>query len=402
MCGLYRSWRGGDLFREIRNLTVAWGGVVVSLIILAFMTKDSAIFSRVWIGSWALSGWGLLIIFHISIRIFLRWVRQRNFNVRRVAIIGAGELGKKVAHNIQSSPWTGLKVVGFYDDNADLHGQKIEGIKVKGTPARLARLSTRPVLDEVWLALPLRAEHRVREILHDLRHSTATVRFVPDIFGFRLLNHSIMEVAGVPVLDLTSSPMYGLNRIIKAIEDKVLALMILAVISPLMLTFAIGVKLSSPGPVFYRQKRVGWNNRPFTMLKFRSMPINAESQTGPVWANADDCRKTRFGSFLRRTSLDELPQFINVLKGDMSIVGPRPERPIFVKKFKEEVPDYMKKHMVKAGITGWAQVNGWRGNTDLCKRIEYDMYYIENWSLWFDLRIIFRTLFTGLVHKHAY
>jgi putative colanic acid biosynthesis UDP-glucose lipid carrier transferase len=169
-----------------------------------------------------------------------------------------------------------------------------------------------------------------------------------------------------------------------------------------MLLIAVGVKLSSPGPVFYRQERIGWNGKPFGMLKFRSMPVDAEEESGPRWASADDHRPTRFGSLLRRTSLDELPQFINVLKGEMSIVGPRPERPVFVHKFKDEVPDYMKKHLVKAGITGWAQVNGWRGNTDLSKRIEYDLYYIENWSLWLDIKIILMTLLPANIQKNAY
>jgi putative colanic acid biosynthesis UDP-glucose lipid carrier transferase len=173
-------------------------------------------------------------------------------------------------------------------------------------------------------------------------------------------------------------------------------------ISPLMLVLAAAVKLSSPGPVFYRQERMSWNNKTFWMLKFRSMPVDAEQGTGAVWAKAGECRATRVGAFLRKTSLDELPQFLNVLKGDMSIVGPRPERPVFVHKFKQEIPAYMKKHMVKAGITGWAQVNGWRGSTDLCKRIECDLFYIENWSLWFDIKIVFLTLFKGFVHRNAY
>jgi putative colanic acid biosynthesis UDP-glucose lipid carrier transferase len=169
-----------------------------------------------------------------------------------------------------------------------------------------------------------------------------------------------------------------------------------------MLLIAIGVKLSSRGPVFYRQERVGWNNRKFIMLKFRSMPVEAESKTGPVWAKPGEKRATRFGALLRKTSLDELPQLINVLKGDMSLVGPRPERPDFVEVFKEQVPNYMKKHMVKAGITGWAQVNGWRGDTDLKQRIEHDLYYIQHWSVWFDLEIALRTLVFGFVSKNAY
>jgi putative colanic acid biosysnthesis UDP-glucose lipid carrier transferase len=182
----------------------------------------------------------------------------------------------------------------------------------------------------------------------------------------------------------------------------VLAWIILLLFGPVMIAIAIGIKLTSPGPVLYREERVGWNNRPFEMLKFRSMPLNIEAQSGPIWARAGENRATSFGAFLRRTSLDELPQFINVLKGEMSIVGPRPERPAFVDKFKDEVPHYMKKHMVKAGITGWAQVNGWRGDTDLNKRIEYDLYYILNWSVWFDLRIAVQTVFMGFFNKNAY
>lgn len=201
--------------------------------------------------------------------------------------------------------------------------------------------------------------------------------------------------------DLSTTPMTGVNALVKWCEDKVLASLILVSISPLMFLLAAGVKLSSPGPIFYRQERVGLNNQPFEMLKFRSMPIDAESE-GIQWGRSASKVNFRFGHFIRRTSLDELPQFLNVLKGDMSIVGPRPERPMFVEQFKEEIPDYMKKHLVKAGITGWAQVNGWRGDTDLATRIEYDLYYIENWSLWFDLKIIFMTIFKGFINKHAY
>ncbi len=196
--------------------------------------------------------------------------------------------------------------------------------------------------------------------------------------------------------------MQGHARLLKAVEDRALAAGILLMIAPLMAMIAVAVKLSSPGPVFYRQERMSWNNRTFQMLKFRSMPVDAETGSGAVWAKAGENRATRVGAFLRRTSLDELPQFINVLKGDMSIVGPRPERPVFVHKFKHEIPAYMKKHMVKAGITGWAQVNGWRGSTDLHKRIECDLFYIENWSLWFDIKIVIMTLFKGFVHKNAY
>jgi len=196
--------------------------------------------------------------------------------------------------------------------------------------------------------------------------------------------------------------MDGLNRWLKAIEDKSLALLILGAASPLLLLIGLLVKTTSHGPVFYAQERLSWNGKRFKMYKFRTMPIDIEDATGPVWASGSEQRATTVGAWLRRTSLDELPQFWNVLKGDMSIVGPRPERPVFVEKFRDEIPGYMQKHMVKGGITGWAQIHGWRGDTDLKKRIEYDLYYIDNWSLWLDLKIIFVTIFKGFIHPHAY
>jgi putative colanic acid biosynthesis UDP-glucose lipid carrier transferase len=238
-------------------------------------------------------------------------------------------------------------------------------------------------------------------VLSSLQRHSVQVCFVPDIFNFTLLHHSMTEIAGLPVINLTDSPLEGVNLLGKSIEDFVLSLAILVATSPLLLLLAIGVKLSSPGPVFFRQERITWNGARFQMLKFRTMPTDAESATGPVWATVGDRRSTPFGAFLRRWSLDELPQFINVLRGEMSIVGPRPERPEFVEHFRREIPGYMQKHLVKAGITGWAQVNDFRGNTSLTKRIQYDLYYIEHWSLWFDLRIIALTLVHVFTTRHA-
>ena len=256
-------------------------------------------------------------------------------------------------------------------------------------------------IDEVWLALPLADVNAIQRILHALRHSAASIRLAPDLFTLRLINHGVSEVLGVSMYDLSTSPMTGMNQFVKWCEDKLLSAFILMLISPVMLAVAIGVKLSSRGPVFYRQERVGLNNRPFAMLKFRSMPVDVEKD-GVRWGGAATKTTSRFGQFIRKTSLDELPQFINVLKGDMSIVGPRPERSVFVEQFKDEIPDYMKKHLVKAGITGWAQIHGLRGDTDLKTRIEYDLFYIENWSFWMDLKIIFLTVFKGFVNKNAY
>ena len=248
--------------------------------------------------------------------------------------------------------------------------------------------------------MPLSREKEITAILNQLQFATQDVRLVPGLEGFRLINNSVAQIADMPVLNLQVSPMTGMNRFVKAVEDRVLALLMLAAVSPLMCIVALGIKLTSDGPIFYRQERVSRAGKPFLMYKFRSMPTNVEDG-GVKWGNASGKTQNRFGQFLRRTSLDELPQFINVLLGDMSIVGPRPERTQFVNQFKHDIDGYMQKHLVKAGITGWAQVNGWRGDTDLKKRIECDLHYINNWSVWMDLRIIGLTVIKGWFHENA-
>jgi len=397
---LYKPWRGASIIEEMKAMTLAWILVLLLLFTFAFATKMGVQFSRGWIGIWSLLGWTILIGSRVLLRTVLRWLRRHGYNQRRVVIVGSNTLGGEVLGRLVNSPWMGLKIVRFFCTESPTLGSTYQVSVVEGT-AGIAEYVEKEMIDQVWIAMPFKEEDKVKSILHELRHRTVDIRYVPDFFGFRMLNHSISEIAGLPVLDLSVSPMEGTNRIIKALEDRVLAALILSLISPLLVVIAIGVKLSSPGPVFYRQERVGWNGKIFMMLKFRSMPINIES-AGILWGGAKNKSVTPFGAFLRKTSLDELPQFINVLKGDMSIVGPRPERPIFVEKFKAEIPDYMKKHLVKAGITGWAQINGWRGDTDLAKRIEHDLYYIENWSLWFDLQIILLTIYKGFINENAY
>jgi len=402
MYGLYTSWRGKDRVELVRTLSGAWATVLIVLIILAFLTKTSTLFSRQWLVEWAAMGWILLFGSRFLVGVGLGMMRERGLNHRHIIVLGAGRLGREVVKHIENAQWTGLDIIGVFDDTEELHGTMLEGHEVLGPVATVSQFLAEKDVDEVWVAMPLGEGERVVRMLGELERLPITVRMVPDIFGFQLLNHSLTEVAGLPVVNLTVTPMEGANRIVKALEDRMLSFLILVLISPVMAAIAIAIKLTSAGPVFYRQERVGWNGRSFTMLKFRSMPVDAEEKTGAVWAKQGEKRATPLGAFLRRTSLDELPQFINVLKGDMSIVGPRPERPMFVDRFKHEIPGYMKKHLVKAGITGWAQVNGWRGDTDLKKRIECDLYYIENWSLWFDIKIIFLTVFHGFVHKNAY
>jgi len=401
---MYQSARGNHLWMHFVNIAKSIIVIIVLLSGLAFLTKTGDYFSRTWFMLWWGCAFVLLSLFRCSLFISLRLMRAHGWNERRIVIIGAGELGERLAETMQQALWTGFHIVAILDDNAQDNSRLFHRIPIQPTPKSISAYlaNNKETIDEVWIALPLQAEARVKEILHELRHDTVTTRLILDIFGMDLLNHSISDLAGFPVINIRSTPMVGGNRLVKAIEDRMLAAFILLLISPLLFIIAFAVKLSSRGPVFYRQKRVGWNGAEFEMLKFRTMPINAEEKTGPVWATSGETRATRVGAFLRKTSLDELPQFFNVLKGEMSIVGPRPERAVFVEQFKEQIPRYMQKHVVKAGITGWAQINGWRGNTSLEKRIEYDLYYIENWSLGFDLKIILLTFFRGFINKNAY
>lgn len=379
------SWRGVQMPVMLAKLTVRWFVVVSLLLLWLFAFKATQEFSRVWFAVWMALAAVFLWIGRVSIYLALRSMRLRGIGVRQVALVGSDAAIASLQQRMASAGWSGYSVGPVVQDTNNV-------------PA-LEALANAPI-DEIWVMLPLGDAHAIQTTLHGLRHSAASIRLVPDLLTLRLINHGVTEVMGVPMYDLSASPMAGASQQLKWLEDKVLALLIMLVISPIMLAVAVGVKLSSPGPVFYRQERVGLNNRSFGMLKFRSMPVDVE-KNGVRWGGATDKATTRFGQFIRHTSLDELPQFLNVLWGDMSIVGPRPERPVFVEQFKDEIPDYMKKHLVKAGITGWAQVHGWRGDTDLKTRIEFDLFYIENWSIWLDLKIIFLTVFKGFLNKNA-
>jgi len=400
--GLYDSWRGASLIRLAGRSLFAWAAVFSLILMTLVALKQSQEFSRLWLGYWALTGTVGLMAARVAVHGMLRVMRGRGWNRRRVVLVGAGRMARELAARVAGAGWTGYEILCCFDDDSMADAWSATGIPLHTELADLPIRVDAESVDEVWIALPLSMVQRMQQVMALLGNSPVTIRFVPDLFGFRLLNHGVGEVAGLPVIDVTSSPMTGLNRLAKAMEDRVLAAVFLVLLSPLMAVIAVAVKLGSRGPVFYRQTRMGWNGRPFVMLKFRSMPVDAEGRTGAVWATRGEQRATAVGAFLRRTSLDELPQFINVLRGEMSIVGPRPERPQFVDRFKEEIPGYMQKHLVKAGITGWAQVNGWRGDTDLRRRIEHDLYYIEHWSVWFDLKIILMTAFRGLVHENAY
>lgn len=399
---VYRVWRGSSTLSEIKYLTMAWVMVGLLLAGLAFVTKSGADYSRSWMGIWFTTTWLSLVGFRVLLRIVLSWMRSSGFNHRHIVIVGTGDQAAVVADRLRRSTWFGLEISALYGTCAKSLPYWLQGKKIISDVRELREYVDAGGVDQVWISLPHSEEKTIREVISALDGSVAEIRYVPDIFEYQLMHHSLSEIAGVPVVNISYSAIDGMNQFIKTVEDYVVSAVLLLLASPLMLLIAIGVKLSSPGPVLYRQRRVGWNGHEFTMYKFRSMPVEAEKESGPVWASPVDNRATRFGSFLRKTSLDELPQLFNVLQGKMSLIGPRPERPMFVEKYKDEVPHYMKKHLVKAGLTGWAQVHGWRGNTCLHTRIEHDLYYIENWSLWLDIKIIIMTVFRGLVHKNAY
>lgn len=402
---MYVSVRGKRLVNHLMTLLQAVCILALLLAGLAFFTKSGEVYSRTWFILWMFFTLCFLIVVRLVLLLFLRLMRSHGLNERRVVILGTSELGIKLAEAVQQALWTGFRIVTFMDDDL-VHNAEINQIPVIPTPLQLSEYLTEHTIDEIWLALPLTAEPRVKEILYELRHHPITTRFVLDIFSLDLLNHSVTEVAGFPVLNIRSSPMTGLNRMIKAFEDRILAMVILAFISPLLLMIGLGVKLTSKGPVFFKQYRHGWDGRIIKVYKFRTMYEHQEAPGIVTQAKMDDDRITPFGRFLRRTSLDELPQFINVLQGRMSIVGPRPHALAHNEFYKDTINIYMQRHCVKPGITGWAQINGWRGETDtfekMQKRVEYDLYYINNWSLGFDLKIICLTFFRGFMSRNAY
>ena len=388
---LYRSWRVNDLSSMLKSVATVWGSVIVLLMLGLFITKTSADISRIWFTVWALSCWLALSLQRLAAYRFLRWLRQRGYNFKTVLLVGFGPVGDQVVKAIQDSAWSGLRIQAHISPE-QLH--------------TYTQLPEHQQPDEIWLCLPLSDEAGIRTSLEALRHSVANIRLVPDWFSIKLINHGISEALGIPMLDLSASPVTGATRIIKAIEDRVLAFIILILISPLMLAIAIAVKATSPGPVYFRQKRNGWNGSVIKVYKFRSMYMHQEDDGQVTQATQGDPRITPLGRFLRRTSLDELPQFINVLQGRMSIVGPRPHAVAHNDYYKQHLPRYMLRHKVKPGITGWAQVHGLRGETDTLekmeKRVEYDLYYIEHMSLWLDLKIMVMTVFKGFAHRNAY
>jgi len=402
LVGLYRPRREQSLLTELGTVAVA--GVVGMFIALAaiFFQGYGSVLDRHVVGLLPVVSTALTFGSRMAIRSVLRALRRRGWNQRRVLVVGAGKLGQALVDRIRHNTWMGFQVVGYVDDDPARAGKTFLGVPVIGTIDHLDDLLAEHAVDEIFCALPFEKFPDLQNVLNHLDVATVNVRIVPDLFGFATLHSRIGDFDGLPVVSLRESPLYGWNRLLKRGMDLVVGAVLLVVFGLPMLVIALVVRLTSRGPAIFRQERASLDGTTFPMLKFRTMRVGAEARSGPVWAEEGDPRATRVGRFLRRTSLDELPQVLNVIRGDMSLVGPRPERPVFIERFKHDIPKYMLRHKMKTGLTGWAQINGWRGNTSLEKRIQYDLYYIENWSLWFDLRILLLTPFKGLIHRHAY
>jgi len=399
--GLYRPRRISSKIAEGMNIATATSIAIVILVALTFFVRQYE-FSRLTFLYFWINCVIFLSIERILFRELLRFIRKRGYNLRHALIVGTGSLGQDVTDRVHGHPELGIKIRGFLSEDNSQIGNELKGFKVLDTFENIRSVVMNQKIDMVLITLPLSAHEKLKDILNDIGDEMVSIMLIPDLLELATLRGGIGEFEGMPVISLRDTPLYGWNIVVKRVTDFVLSITILLAVSPLMLVISFLVKVTSRGPVFYSQERMGLDGKIFNMLKFRTMEIQAEKETGPVWAAKNDSRRTSIGTFLRKTSLDELPQFFNVLKGDMSIVGPRPEREFFIQQFRNKVPKYMLRHKMKAGITGWAQISGWRGNTSLEKRIECDLYYIENWSLRLDLAIMWLTIWRGLVNKHAY
>lgn len=399
--GLYDWRRIQRISSELSRIINASTFGVLLILIVSFLGKNTAL-SRAWLAM----AWLIVIVFVSIVRISMRWlsiiVKRRRGRMTRLAIVGANEEGTLIARQIQRFPNIGFEMAGFVDDYRQKGDAINDSYPVLGKTKSLSAIIKEHKIDSVVFISSAFNNHKVLEMLQDLEGLDVDLQMSAGLFEMVTDRLDLRDVGGIPMLGLRTVNLKEGNLLLKRAFDIIVSVLSLALASPVMLVSMILIKLDSPGPVFYVQQRVGKNNESFNIYKFRTMRMDAETTTGPVWAVKDDPRRTKIGMFLRRFSVDELPQLYNVLKGDMSLVGPRPERPLFVEDFDGRVPRYMERHRIKPGITGWAQVNGLRGNTSLEERVKFDNFYIENWSLMLDIEILFRTLFKIVDEENAY
>lgn len=398
---LYSSKRTAKTVYEIFNIIRAntIGLLAVMVVLFAINIPD---FSRGMIGVF----YGINIVAESlvrkSVRYGLRRMRKKGYNVKHILLVGYSRAAEEYINKIKANPEWGYEVCGILDDHVPV-GAVYKGVHVTGEIHSLQVILSENKLDEIGITISLSDYDRLESIVNICEKSGVHTKFIPDYNSVIPSRPYLEDLDGLAVVNIRRVPLNNMmNMLMKRFVDIVGALVAILLSSPFMLAAAIGVKVTSKGPLIFKQERVGLHNKPFQMYKFRSMEVQSTADEKKGWTTKNDPRVTKVGRILRSTSIDELPQFFNVLKGDMSLIGPRPERPLFVEKFKEEIPRYMIKHQVRPGITGWAQVNGYRGDTSIKKRIEYDLYYIENWSMTFDLKILFLTVFKGFINKNAY
>ena len=416
--GLYRPMRGSNRLREVLKVVRANSLSVVLLLAMTYLFREKSVpFSRLVFLIFFCVSTSLLVVSRSLIRSLLRSMRRRGYNLRYAVIIGSGVSAQQIAQTILEHPESGIELVGSLvnpgDGGTSESGPKqlslyqdesresVVGVPVLGTYNDLGQILAAGRVDQIIISLSYKEPEYLEPILSTIGDSMVDVKIVPDVQQFIQLGSEIEEFNGVPIVSLASTPLCGVNRVLKRGFDIVFGVLFLILFSPVMLIIALLVKLTSKGPVFFSQERVGLDGQEFSIYKFRTMSTEAE-KSGARFAVPGDPRVTPLGRVLRKLSLDELPQLVNVIFGQMSLVGPRPERPVFIKEFRRHIPKYMLRHKVQAGMTGWAQVHGWRGNTSIEKRIEFDLYYIEHWSLALDLKIMFMTLVHGLRDRNAY
>ncbi|TKC85872.1 undecaprenyl-phosphate glucose phosphotransferase [Trinickia terrae] len=411
--GIYQSWRGKPVRELLWRVAIGWLIVEGTGILMSFSLHRADELSRLWLAYWAVATIALLIATKTLVYAILRQLRREGFNFKTVAIVGGRQYGRFLVEQMRRRPDAGFRPVCVFneetDEDAGHDGEPagtVAGVPFEQDFAKLTALVKRRAIRELWLALPISQERTIHKLVTEFQHDFVNIRFIPDVRSLSLFNHVVVDLLGVPAINLAASPITDMRILPKFVFDRLFALGALLALSPLMVVIALMVKLSSPGPVFFRQKRKGLDGNEFEIYKFRSMKVHAEKTGTVTQATKNDSRVTPVGRFLRRTSLDELPQFINVLKGEMSVVGPRPHALQHDDIYKDLVRGYMHRYRIKPGITGWAQINGYRGETDriekMMGRVKLDLYYMQHWTFWLDIKIVALTLWKGFAGSNAY